>query len=56
MNKSFKTLFTLFVGILFFIPTFTANITETYRISCSEKDKIYKKIKMEEKSSSTIYG
>ena len=25
MNKSFKTLFTLFLGILFFIPTFTAN-------------------------------
>ena len=25
MNKLFKTLFTLFLGILFFIPTFTAN-------------------------------
>ena len=25
MNKSFKTLFTLFLGILFIIPTFTAN-------------------------------
>jgi len=25
MNKTFKTLFTLFLGILFFIPTFTAN-------------------------------
>ena len=25
MNKSFKTLFTLFLGILFLIPTFTAN-------------------------------
>ena len=32
MNKSFKTLFTLFLGILFIIPTFTAKskeITET---------------------------
>ena len=27
MNKSFKTLFTLFLGILFIIPTFTANST-----------------------------
>jgi uncharacterized protein YqgQ len=25
MNKSFKTLFTLFLGILFFIPSFTAD-------------------------------
>jgi len=25
MNKSFKTLFTLFLGILLLIPTFTAN-------------------------------
>ena len=25
MNKSFKTLFTIFLGVLFFIPTFTAN-------------------------------
>ena len=25
MNKTFKTLFTIFLGILFFIPTFTAN-------------------------------
>ena len=28
MNKSFKTLFTLFLGILFLIPTFTANSAE----------------------------
>ena len=28
MNKSFKTLFTLYLGILFFIPTFTANSVE----------------------------
>ena len=27
MNKSFKTLFTLFLGVLFFIPTFIANST-----------------------------
>ena len=25
MNKTFKTLFTLFLGVLFFISTFTAN-------------------------------
>ena len=25
MNKTFKTLFTLFLGILFIIPSFTAN-------------------------------
>ena len=25
MNKTFKTLFTLFMGVLFLIPTFTAN-------------------------------
>ena len=25
MNKSYKTLFTLFLGILFLIPTFIAN-------------------------------
>ena len=29
MNKSFKTLFTLFLGILLIIPTFTANSTES---------------------------
>ena len=28
MNKSFKTLFTIFLGILFFIPSFTANSAE----------------------------
>ena len=28
MNKTFKTLFTLFLGILFIIPTFTANSAE----------------------------
>ena len=28
MNKAFKTLFTLFLGILFFISTFTANSAE----------------------------
>ncbi len=28
MNKSLKSLFTLFLGILFFIPTFTANSVE----------------------------
>ena len=29
MNKSFKTLFTLFLGILLIIPTFTANSAES---------------------------
>ena len=29
MNKSLKTLFTLFLGILFIIPTFTANSIES---------------------------
>ena len=29
MNKSFKTLFTLFLGILLIIPTFTANSVES---------------------------
>ena len=28
MYKTFKTLFTIFLGILFFIPTFTANSAE----------------------------
>ena len=28
MNKSFKTLFTIFLGIFFFIPTFTVNSSE----------------------------
>ena len=28
MNKTFKTLFTLFLGIVFIIPTFTANSAE----------------------------
>jgi len=37
MNKSFKTLFTLFLGILLVIPTFTAN---SKTIKENEKEKI----------------
>ena len=42
MNKSFKTLFTLFLVILFFIPTFTANsktLLTDKRISKTEEKK-----------------
>ena len=42
MNKLFKTLFTLFLGILFFIPTFTANsknLLTDKRISKTEEKK-----------------
>ena len=37
MNKSFKTLFTLFLGILFVIPTFTAN---SEIVKKKEKEKV----------------
>ena len=40
MNKLFMTLFTLYLGILFFIPTFTAN--------SADKNKEEKKITIEE--------
>ena len=42
MNKTFRTLFTLFLGILFFIPTFTANsknLLTDKRISKTEEKK-----------------
>ena len=38
MNKSFKTLFTLFLGILFFIPTFTANSVAKEKFICVMHD------------------
>ena len=63
MNKSFKTLFALFLGILFFIPTFTSNSfadTESGVKKQQEKsvklkelqkeiDQLQKEIKAEEK-------
>ncbi len=36
MNKSFKALFTIFLGILFFIPTFTANSVDKNKLANSQ--------------------